>query len=122
MKWSYMLYAMTVAVLASTVASFSAYSRWADRHYALEARLVARLEAAEASLAALRDVRTEDVDAVNRATANLWTALTNGVPSAVAKSVLDTVAKRLGESEDKVLLSHERRLRALEDRYGRRPR
>jgi len=97
---------------------FDARSRM-DR---LERRIEAaehRLDLAEEFAGRMTRARFEDVEAVNRATSNLWCAVTNSA-AGVGRTAVRVCAERLRDHEDKMLESHERRLKRLEESYGRR--
>jgi len=89
-------------------------------------RLERRIEAAERRLGLAEEfagrmtrARFEDVEAVNRATSNLWCAVTNSA-AGVGRTAVRVCAERLRDHEDRMLESHERRLKRLEESYGRR--
>lgn len=76
----------------------------------------------EAAVRELVDARRRDVEAVNAANARLWAAVTNDIPKGVAKNLSQAVADRLGRCEDKAIEALDRRIRNMEERYGRRTR
>lgn len=78
-----------------------------------------RLDMAEEFAGRMTRARFEDVEAVNRATSNLWCAVTNSA-AGVGRAAVRVCAERLRDHEDKMLESHERRLKRLEESYGRR--